>query len=258
MKYGIRKPGIFLIATVLSLCLTGCGGAKVLKEPEPLAITQSLAVASDQRFSATLDWVIVRDGPGTWAKNVDWDEYMIRVQNLSGDSLHLTNITVTDSLGTRIEMGTSRKRLVKGTKKTKRRYKDEGLKVKAGAGAGTLLVVGAATAATAMSVGAAAVYGSAAMAGMAVTGLLLAPVLAVGGVFRGVNNSKVNDQIEIRQAQFPVALEYGDEKGLNIFFPLTPSPRQIELTYIDSQGEHILVVDTETALTGLHLAQAED
>ncbi len=258
MKYGIRKPGILLIATVLSLCLTGCGGAKVLKEPEPLAITQSLAVASDQRFSATLDWVIVRDGPGTWAKNVDWDEYMIRVQNLSGDSLRLTNITVTDSLGTRIEMGTSRKRLVKGTKKTKRRYKDEGLKVKAGAGAGTLLVVGAATAATAMSVGAAAVYGGAAMAGMAVTGLLLAPVLAVGGVFRGVNNSKVNDQIEIRQAQFPVALKYGEEKGLNIFFPLTPSPRQIELTYIDSQGEHILVVDTETALTGLHLAQAED
>jgi len=255
MKHGIRKPDIFLVATVLSLSLTGCGGAKILKDPEPLAITQSLAAASDQRFSATLDWVIVRDGPGTWAKNVDWDEYMIRVQNLNRDSIQLTNITVTDSLGTRIEMGASRKQLVKGTKKTKRRYKDEGLTVKAGAGAGTLVVAGAATAVTAMSAGAAAVYGSAAVAGMAVTGLVLAPVLAVGGVFRGVNNSKVNDQIEIRQAQFPVALQNGDEKGLNIFFPLTPSPRKVELTYIDSQGEHILVIDTETALAGLHLAQ---
>jgi len=88
----------------------------VLKEPEPLVVTGSLATASDQYLSATLDWVIFRDGPGTWAKNVDWDEYMIGVENLGGDSLQLTNITVVDSLGTPIEPRQSRKQLVKGTK----------------------------------------------------------------------------------------------------------------------------------------------
>jgi hypothetical protein len=36
---------------------------------------------------------------------------------------------------------------------------------------------------------------------------------------------------------------------------LTPSPRQIELTYVDSQGEHTLIVDTHSSLEGLHLAQ---
>ena len=34
-------------------------------------------------YAAALDWIIVRDGPGTWAKNVDWDEYLIRVHTKS-------------------------------------------------------------------------------------------------------------------------------------------------------------------------------
>ncbi len=88
---------------LLLLALSGCAGTKVLKEPEPLVVTQALATASDQRVAATLDWVIVRDGPGTWARNVDWDEYLIRVQNLSNDSIRVTSISVLDSLGTRIE-----------------------------------------------------------------------------------------------------------------------------------------------------------
>ena len=83
MKYKRMRSGAIIVTATLSLCLVGCGGSKVLKEPNPFAVTQSLATASDQRLYATLDWVIVRDGPGTWAKNVDWDEYLIRIQNLS-------------------------------------------------------------------------------------------------------------------------------------------------------------------------------
>ena len=105
MKNLLVQSGFLL----LLLGLSGCGGTKVLKEPEPLVVTGSLATAPDQHLSATLDWVIFRDGPGTWAKNVDWDEYMIGVENLGGDSLQLTNITVLDSLGTPIEPRQSRK-----------------------------------------------------------------------------------------------------------------------------------------------------
>lgn len=238
--------------------LSGCGGAKVLKEPEALAVTQSLATASDRHLSGTLDWVIFRDGPGTWARNVDWDEYLIRVQNLGDDSLQITKITVVDSLGTRIEPRQNRKQLVKGTKETKRRYKGEGLKVKAGVSAGTLLAAGAVTAATVASAGAAvAAYGSSAMAAGVATGLLLVPVLAVGGIVRGVNNSKVNSQIESRQTLLPVVLQEDEEKYLDIFFPLSPSPLQIEITYVDSRGDHTLIVDTQAALAGLHLVQVE-
>ena len=238
--------------------LTGCGGSKVLKEPEPLVLTQALAAASDERLSATLDWVIVRDGPGTWARNVDWDQYLVRVRNLGSESLEITNISVVDSLAVLIEPGYSRKGLIKGTKSAKRRYKGEGLKVKAGAGAGTLLLGAAATGVTVASFGAAAALSSSAMAGAAVGGLVLAPVLAVGGVLRGVNNSKVNNQIELRQTLLPLELSGEEEKAFDVFFPLTPSPRRIEIRYVDGRGEQLLVVDTQAALDGLHLAEGDE
>ncbi len=250
---------------MLLLALSGCGGTKVLKEPEPLAVTQSLATASDQRLAATLDWVIVRDGPGTWAKNVDWDEYLIRVQNLSDESIRVTNITVLDSLGTRIETRENRKQLVKGTKKTKKRYKGEGLKVKAGVSAGTLIGVGAVAGATAAILAGNAGawftltgsgWSGATTAGVA-GGIILVPVLAVGSVVRGINNSKVNKHIESRQTPLPVVLQEEEEKSLDVFFPLAPSPRQVEITYADSQGDHTLIIDTRTALDGLHLVQAD-
>ncbi len=250
---------------MLLLALSGCGGTKVLKEPEPLAVTQSLATASDQHLSATLDWVIIRDGPGTWARNVDWDEYLIRVQNLSDDSIRVTNISVLDSLGTRVETRENRKQLVKGAKQAKRRYKGEGLKVKAGASTGTLVAAGAVTAAataaavsSAVSIG--ALSGASASGGAAAAatgGLILVPVLAVGGIMRGVNNSRVNKEIESRQTVLPIELQREEEKSLSIFFPLTPSPRQVEFTYVDSRGDHTLIIDTHTALAGLHLVPVD-
>ena len=256
MKKLLYQSGVLL----LLLAQFGCGGTKVLKEPKPLVVAQSLAIASDQRLSATLDWVVVRDGPGTWAKNVDWDEYLIRVQNLSDDSIRVTNIAVLDSLGTRVDRRENRSQLVKGSKQTKRRYKGEGLTVKAGAGAGTLMVGGVAAVAGGAGVIALAGGPLAIGEGMAIaaTGLILvAPVLAVGGVIRGVNNSKVNKQIESRQTLLPVVLQEKEDKGLDLFFPLAPSPRQVEITYADSRGEHTLVIDTHAALEGLHLAQAK-
>ena len=252
------KYSNIVISIVTALLLSGCGGAKVLKEPESLVVTQSLAAASDQRLAATLDWVIIRDGPGTWSRNVDWDEYLIRVQNLSNDSIRVMSITVLDSLGTRIQTRENRKQLVKGSKETKRRFKDEGLEVKAGASAGMLVTGAAVAGATSVAlVAAAPLTISGGAAAVAAGGIVLLPVLAVGGVFRGVNNSKVNKQIESRQTLLPIALQREEEKSLDIFFPLTPSPRQIEFTYVDSRGDHTLIIDTHTALEGLHLVPAD-
>jgi hypothetical protein len=256
MKNHLSPTCVIFLSFLVSV--SGCGGSKVLKEPEPLVVSQPLAVASDGGLSVTLDWVIVRGGPGSWAKNADWDQYLLRAKNVSDDPLEITNIVVLDSLGTLIHAGDSRGDLVKGAKKAKRRYKDQGLKVMAGAGAGTMMVAGAGafvgSAGLALSGG---VLGATSTgAAVAATGLILAaPVLAVGGVFRVVNNSKVNNQVESRQTVLPLTLHEDEEKPLDVFFPLTPSPRQIELTYVDSQGEHTLIVDTHSSLEGLHLTQ---
>ncbi|MDX1406214.1 MAG: hypothetical protein R3192_16875 [Woeseiaceae bacterium] len=245
---------IFIWAT-LSLCLTGCGGAKVLKEPEPIVTTQAVAVAADQQLSARLDWVIVRGGPGTWAKNADWDEYLISMQNLGGTPLTITSIRVFDSLGTPINPGTDRKKLVKGAKRAKKRYEDDDIKVKAGAGTGTLLASGAVVAGASAAVVASTIMTTSSAGAVAATGgLILVPALAVGGVFRGVNNSKVNDMIESRQTLLPLELEARSEQKLNVFFPLTPSPRRVEVNYSDLHGEYTLIIDTQDALVGLHIS----
>lgn len=258
MKNSNFNPGITITILASAFLLGGCGGTKVLKQPEPIGVSQSLASASDEQISATLDWVIVRDGPGTWAKNADWDEYLIRVQNLGDQPIRVTNVVVMDSLGTRIESRGDRNQLVKGAKQAKRRYRGEGLEVKAGAGAGTLLAAGAvAGAAGAAMVAAAPLTIGGGAAAVAATGVVLLPVLAVGGVVRGVNNSKVNKEIESRTTLLPIVLQE-EEKSLDVFFPLSPSPRQIEVSYADSQGDHTLIVDTRTALEGLHLVQAEE
>jgi hypothetical protein len=238
---------------ILLFILTGCGGTKLLKEPDLFVATQPLVTDSNESLSVTLDWVIYRDGPGTWARNADWDEYLIRVESMADEDIQIKSIHIVDSLDTLIAPGNTRKELVKGAKQTKKRYSNYGLKVKAGASAGVLLAAGAVTAASVASAGAAVVYGSTAVAAGAATGVLLVPAFAVGGIVRGVNNSKVSNQIEIRQTHLPTDVLVGEEKSLHIFYPLAPSPKQIELTYVDSNGEHKLIIDTMKSLDGLHL-----
>jgi hypothetical protein len=256
-----------IIALLLGACLlAGCGGTKVLKEPQPVETTQPLAATSNEGVTATLDWVIVRDGPGTWARNADWDEYQLRVSNQSDQPITITEVFVVDSLNTRIESQSRRKSLVKGSKKTARRYKKSGIKVKAGSGAGTMLVAGAAV--TVVGVGAASAAATGAIlsgsttagsAGAVAGGLLLlGPALAVGGIVRGVNNGAVNNRIEERQIVLPLEVSISEELSLNVFFPIAPSPGAIELSFTDATGEHSLVIDTSATLDGLHIATPKE
>ncbi len=254
------KKNSLLMTCALVIVLTGCGGAKVLKKPEPLKTTQPLAVASDPRLATTLDWVIVRAGPGTWAKNADWDEYLLRFKNLSGSPIQITNVRVYDSLGTAIATHTDRKALVKGSKQTKRRYRDSDIKVKAGMGTATMLAAGTAVGVVGYGLAGASAVGSfgapaAAGSGAGVAGavLLAAPIIAFIGIKRGVNNSKVNKEIIRRQTVLPLALPSSDEVSAKLFFPLSPSPTHVEVIYTDTEGEYRLVIDTQEALNGLHL-----
>ena len=250
--------GRMVVAMFLLPALIACGGTKVLKNPEPMELVRPLTVATDDRITLLLDWVIVRGGPGTWAKNADWDEYLLRIQNNHAEPISVTSIAVYDSMGTRQETVANRPALVKESKRTQKRYKGQGVKVKAGMGTGTLVAAAGATAYVGASIGAAAIYAPGALVAGAAGALVLAPVLAVGGVLRGVNNSKVNSIIESRQTGLPLQLNQQETQGFDLFFPLTPSPQKIEVTYTDGTGNHLLVADTSEVLTGLHLDRTEE
>lgn len=247
-----------LCAAATTAALGGCGGTKLLKEPQPLVLEEALAENSDGNVGAALDWVIVRDGPGTWAKNADWDEYLVTFCNHSAAPVTVVAVTVTDSSGTPNQSVASRKKLVKASRQTAKRYKGQGIKVKAGVGGGALVVAGGLSASVGAGASVAAVYGSSAAVGATAGALVLAPVLVVGGVVKGVNNSKVNEQIEARQTALPLQVEPGASLALNLFFPIAPSPLEVRVDYADSSGEHVIVLDTREAMNGLHLQASQE
>jgi type IV secretory pathway TrbD component len=114
---------------------------------------------------------------------------------------------VVDSLETRLSSDSKRKMLVKESKKTTKRYKGSDLKVRAGIGAGTMIATGTAIAVLGIGVATSAVgaFGVAMFSGASATAVstallpstivLFAPVLVVGGIFRGANNSKVSGSL---------------------------------------------------------------
>jgi hypothetical protein len=256
VKQTISIAGAVVISAIL--CLAGCGGSKVLKNPEQLRIERALASTSNHQIELILDLIIVRDGPGTWAKNADWDEYLLRVRNLSNNELQITGVAVYDSLGARQQPQIKRAILVDGSRAVAKRYKSEGLRVKAGLGGTTLLVAGGTAYVAGAGLGAAALAGgSSAVAGAAVIGIVAAPALAVGGIFRAVNNSKVADEIVNRNTPLPVNVAASSDTALDLFFSLAPSPRQIEVSYTNSKGEQKIVLNTQETLKGLHIVGSE-
>ena len=124
------------------MVVSGCAGTKVLDEPVALETTQSIGVVEDGRVRMTLDWIIVRHGPGTWARRASWDEYLVRFENLSQSPVNLQNAKLIDSLGETMGPGLSRKTLVEASRSNLRRYEGLDIPVKPGEGSTTMLVAG--------------------------------------------------------------------------------------------------------------------
>ena len=261
------------LALTLSVLLTACGGgSKLLKEPIAMEFENPLAVAGDESLDATLEWVIVKDGPGTWAKNAWWDQYLLNVRNTGAKPLTLTNVQVVDSLETVVDSHPDRRSLVRASKQTRKRYRGEDIDVRPGAGVGTLVAVGTGTliygagiaAAITMaealtpivSLGTATASTSSALAGVATAGMVAGPVLIVGGIVKAVNNEKVDEQIGLRQTSLPLTLEPGTQQKMDVFFPVTPSPRAVRISYDAEGGSDVLEVLTGNALSGLHVVKS--
>jgi hypothetical protein len=252
-----RAAHVILAATLL---LTGCAGSRKLDKPVPLQDTGAIVAAADGRIAATIDSVIVRDGPGSWASNANWDEYLLRVRTTSGDAVQITGVAIVDSLGMGVAQRNSRPELLAASEEHVRRYKDAGINVQAGVGAATLFGSGAAV------LGASAVGGLAAISagGVAATtagataaaagAVIVAPALILAGTVVAVQDHEVDQVIKSRNTPLPLSLAADQqEQRLDVFFPLAPSPGRMLVNYRDGGGQHTLVIDTKAALAGLHL-----
>jgi hypothetical protein len=250
-----QRQWVIHFGTVLALTLlSACAYNKKLEKPIPLQPVGAIATAVDERLTATVDAIIVRDGPGSWSKNADWDEYLLHVRASSDQPVEITRIVVVDSLGKQRKPSATRGDLQSGSKETARRYKDANLEVTAGYGGAGLVVAGQVVGGASAAVGLATLGASGAAAGAALAGaVLVAPVLMTAGVVVGVQEIRVQNEIKHRSTEFPVKVAADQELPLDVFFPVAPAPQRVEVTYRDGSGEHVLVIDTRVVLTGLHL-----
>ena len=215
---------------LLAATLAACGGTSVRQKPLPIGTIAPIATTSDRSVSVSLDTLIVRDGPGSWARNADWDEYRLTVRNLSDARLVVDRIVIFDAFDQPIAATGSRENLVRGSRKIARRHEDAGIEIKAGAGAAT-----------------------------AASGLLLAgPALITTGIVRGVRNARVNEQLVTRGTSLPLHVAAGEESALQLFFPIVPSPERMVLSYRNGVFARQIVIDTSSVLNRLHLANAAE
>lgn len=250
------RLSILLAASVFGL--SACGGSSLVKRPAapPAPIEASLASATDSALAARLEWVIVRGGPGSWAKNADWDEYLLRVRNVSTAPVQVTGVSIVDSLGQANGTLGKRKALIKASRRNAKRYEDADLKVVAGLSGTSITAAGIGVG---LGVGSAAAAGGGMLAGAAGAAafLAVAPAFAAVGIFRGVRNGQVSNRLEDRQSKLPASLAAGEEQPLDLFFPLSPSPSRVQINYTDAQGAaRQLDIDTRELLAGLHLGAA--
>jgi hypothetical protein len=243
------------LACLSMLLLAACGGAKVVRHAPPPPQGPALAIASDGGLEAEVGFVIVRNGPGAWAKNADWDEYLVRVRPRAAGPVRIVAATLVDSLGTRLAPAGDRKHLVKASKQSVARYRHSGLKVKAGMGGAGFVATGLGAG---LGAGGVAASGGGMLAGAAgaTAFVMVAPAFGVAGIVRAINNSKVNGEIVRRHTRLPAAAAPAQWQALDLFFPLAPSPDRLELDYEDATGRHTLAIDLKPALAGLHLGNA--
>ena len=232
------SPRLTILFAATAFALSACGGTKLVKHPTPLPTPTetSFASATDAALGARLEWIIVRDSPGYLGQERRLGRVLHRVQNTSGAPIRITGVSIVDSLGQANPTLGKRKALVKASRKNSKRYENSDLKVVAGMSGPTLGVTGLGVG---LGVGTAVAYSgtglAAAGAGLTLV-VVIPPAFAVAGILRGVRNSQVNNRIKERQSKLPAPIAAGEEQALDLFFPLSPSPTRIQITYADAQG----------------------
>jgi hypothetical protein len=244
--------GLNATIAILSIALiAGCASSRVLPSPatDERSPTRGTARAIGG-MSATLERVIVRDGPGSWVKKADWDEYVMIVANGSSDVVTVNSIELSSSLVPASRHSTSRESLEKDSATAL-----DGLEA-------TALVIGSGVGAPVAVALAAPVVGA---TGWAVLGLAIiaVPVALVGSgvyVYNRFERDRedrvlVEREIERRGYKLPICLEPGTQRRSSAFFPITPAPTRVTIVYEAGGAQGKLDIDL-AELSRLHLAPA--
>jgi hypothetical protein len=247
-----------VLVPILLEFLTACSsGTSMLQEPLYQLQSPRITNAADFNLDASLHGLITVNSPGSFARNAIWDEYRIGFANLSGEALSIQQIAIYDQEDVRTETTGNLRQLVKKSRQAAKRFRNQGVKVQGGNNDTILLASGTTALVGGLGTGIAGWAGSAtaaSVAGIAVAGVIAAPVLITASLVQSHRKRQVAKTIEERQVQLPLELEVDESIGVSVFFPLTPAPKFIEISYSASDRNADLRLDLEAQFEGLHLA----
>jgi hypothetical protein len=245
-----------MMATIVFLSvLGGCasGGMSVAPQSryieersEPVPIQ---AQAEDATLRVTVETVIAPNGPASWLKDADWDEYILTIENLSTERVTIDSSHLIDPRGVYVSSERSMQMLEHRAKTLETEYESYGIAY--------TKHLGRAGAVIAANIGG---------TGILTTGLLgagaaaAAPLVAVAipaYVYwhyhtRNTSNDKITAEFAGRLAPQPLMLAPGAKTSASIFFPPVPSPKAVVLGYRHGRGDGSLEVSVAEQLAGLH------
>lgn len=240
---------IFICISVIS-----CGGPRLNRAYEKPTELPVLMQEQGAHVNLNLLKILIRNSKDSWVKDAKWDEYLIQIEPLSHQETKIISVSLIDTFGDVVSTVDTRKGLIKASKALKSKYKKAGYKVKWGEGS---THVDAISVSSAVGVGVAAgsvtTTGSIGTLTSAGVGVAVAvPALLITGVVKIVNNTKVNNRIQLRQAKFPLDVT-NQNQVIDVFFPAVPSPKTVVVKYTLENEEHTISLDISEMMNGVHI-----
>jgi hypothetical protein len=251
------RRALFSIVGCFLLCqlLGGCAvKSRVLPEPLPGEVANlGWTAAGPEGVTLEVNRVIVQNTGGSWVRDANWDEYVLTVKNDSAAPVEIEQFDLYSAMLPAPEQSsTSREQLDARSSATLRGLKDAGIVAGAGIASAGVVVAIVGTSGTLVTGATAA----AAAAGV----LVLMPVALVGSTIYVVKRRHrdrddkvlIEHQLTDRGYSVPAELTPGVALTRSAFFPITPAPTHLVLTYIVGGESRQLALDLP-ALAGLHL-----
>ena len=250
LKHGVAlcvyRSQLIALCSLLSACSPQL---RMVKEPSVEQIPDyRWAATAPDGLTVTVHTVLVRNDPGSWVRDADWDEYILTVKNFSRSAMKIEFLRLySPYLPASQQSSLALQQLEDQSHDTLHKVRD--VTVVAGSGA---LAAGATVAATAGAgyIGAAAAVPAA---------MLTLPYLQYS-VDQTVERRHLEHEdrslIELtileRGMHLPLAIPPDGEATRSAFFPLTPAPNRLVIDYRVDGDRRSLEVPL-TALAQLHL-----
>lgn len=232
--------------------LVSCGGPRINRKAEPLVNHGPMLTVEDTHLNFSLDRLMFRNSHGSWAKDANWDEYLMTLQ--TSNDIIIESVMIEDIMGEWHEPQTTRKALNKSTKQVKKKYKKAGYKIKLGSGSTHATAVGLSMA-VGSGVTAGAVTATGAVGNLTSVGVgaaVAVPALVIAGVTKVVYNTRVNNRIQQRQTLLPLTVS-DETTALDILFPAIPLPQKLKVNYQFEGISHQISLDLNLVTSDLHI-----